>query len=181
MSRLSEPVAVLLLFLALAGCQTAKEFTYRESTPVRISELHFAPSSEQGDLEFVEITNVTESLVDLSRWAVTGAGRVVMPEGTVLGPGDALVLCQDDARYKEVFPNARPPVAELPGKLKGKGETVRIEDAVGNVADEVVYDSADAEVAKAAGTGSSIHRVAGSSSPGRWQAATPTPGTAPKS
>ena len=168
-------IAVLLVLPGLSSCTTPKQFEYREKTPVRVTELHFAPSGEQGDVEFVEIANVTDESVDVSGWQVTGAKRMTLPDGTELAAKRALVICQDKAAFGKTFKGVKP-VATFSGKLKNGGDTVRIEDPDGQVADEVTYDKNDAEVEKATGTGLSIHRrkVIGE---GMWKAAKPTPGS----
>ena len=88
-------IAVFLLLPGLLGCQTQKQHDYRETTPVRVTELHFAPSEEQGDVEFIEIANVTDKSVDLSGWQVTGAQRMSLPDGTELAAKKALVICKN--------------------------------------------------------------------------------------
>jgi hypothetical protein len=170
---------VALLTLASLGCAGAKEFTYLETSPVRITELHFDPSPAQGQAEFIEITNVSAKIVDLSGWQVTGAGRVALAAGTRLGPREVLILCQDPAAFQQAFAGAVAPGGTLSGKLRNAGETVRIEDTEGKVAEEASYDELDPEVKKAAGTGDSLHRR---SAPGEagggaaWKAGKPTPG-----
>jgi hypothetical protein len=167
-----------LLFSTLAllvGCAgpAPKEFTYLEKTPVVITELHFDPSKEQGQGEFIEIANVTKEEIDLSGWQVTGAKRTTFAEGTRLGPRKVLVICQQRSAFRRSYGDIRP-AATFRGKLSNKGETVRVETSDGLVADEASYDPSEPEVKKAAGTGLSLHRTG--VFPVTWRAAEPNPG-----
>ncbi len=168
----------VLVLSGLLSCQTQTQHKYREKPLVRVTEVHFEPSDEQGDVEFIEIANVTDDRVDISGWQVTGAQRMSLPAGTELDPDTALVVCKDKAAFGKAFKGVKP-VATFSGKLKNGGDTIRIEDPDGMVADEVTYDKKDPEVEKAAGTGLSIRRVK-IKGLAMWRAVTPTPGR-PKS
>ena len=163
----------------LSGCSSTP--LKMEASPVRITEVHFSPSLEQGKAEFIEITNTSDATVDLSNWYVTGAGRVPIPPGTTLAPGKAIILCKDQKAVEDLAGGSLPVVATFVGKLKAKGETVRIEDEAGRIADEVSYDPVDPGVPEATGTGLSIHRTS-STDPTQpsWKAAKPTPGVPDK-
>lgn len=154
---------------------------YLDSTPVYIWEIHFDPSSEQQKVEFVEIVNTSREPVDLSGWQVTGAGRVTIPDGTTIAPGQTIVLSSEARAYRAVFPQAPDPVVLLRGKLSNEGETVRIEDPQGRVADEATYDPlVSDEVSKAVDSGLSIHRIRPKAQAGQdiWRAGPPDPGVA---
>ncbi len=168
-------ITVLLVLPGLLSCKTQTQNKYREKPLVRVTEVHFEPSDEQGDVEFIEIANVTDDRVDISGWQVTGAQRLTLPAGTELDPKTALVICKDKAAFKKVFKGVKP-VATFAGKLKNGGDTIRIEDPDGKVADEVTYDKKDPEVEKAAGTGLSIRRRKVKDK-AMWRAGTPTPGS----
>ncbi len=168
-------IAVFLLLVA-SGCSTTR--IYLENSPLRITELHFDPYETQGAVEFVEIANLSAKAIDVSGWVVSGVGDPVLPDGTLILPGKTVVLCEDADAFKAAFGSAVTPAAVYTGKLKGSGETVRVEDAQGRVADEVSYDEDDSEVQKASDTGLSIHRIRGAGGQAAtWKAAAPTPGT----
>jgi hypothetical protein len=175
MARSSIPLTAIACLSAL-GCASQKG--YRETTPVRISEVYFQTPTTQGKASFIEVGNFSKQAVDLSGWQVTGAGRIVLPPGTTLEPGKALVVSGDVKGFKAVFGASVTPVTTYEGKLKNSGETLRIEDPSGVVADEVSYDGTVPEVQKAAGTGLSLHRVSAvaTSQEGAWKAAEPSPG-----
>jgi len=163
--------------LSAFGC-ASDEKQYRETTPVRISEVYYQTPTTQGKAEFIEVGNFSKQPVDLSGWQVTGAGRLMLPAGTTLEPGKALVVVRDLKGFQAVFGAAVKPVMTFEGKLKNSGEPLRIEDPTGAVADEISYDEAVPEVQKAAGTGLSLQRVStvATSEEGAWKAAEPSPG-----
>ncbi|MCH2375612.1 MAG: lamin tail domain-containing protein [Planctomycetes bacterium] len=174
MWKLTRVFVASCLLSACAG-QEPKQFTYLSNTPVRITELHVDPSAQQGKVEFIEIANTSKSRVDLSGWSVSGAGRKSLPTGTTLASGDALVVCQNMADFRRTFARAPKPVAELSGKLRNRGEIVRLEDPQGRIADEVDYDLRDVALEKAKGGGWSLHRLRVRTEP-IWGAGKPTPG-----
>lgn len=175
MPKMFRLIALLPALPVLLSCETVKEFDYRSSTPVRVTELHFDCPSDQGDAEFVEIANVSDDTINVAGWEITGAGRLALPAGSELKPREALVICRDPQSFQKAFSGVTP-VATFTGKLSNKGETIRIEDPDGLVADEVEYDDNNPEVAKASGTGLSIHRLKGSRDNVTWRAAEPSPG-----
>ncbi len=168
-------IAALVAFSGISSCEMPKQFDYRENTPVRVTEVYFESSAEHGDVEFIEIASVAEEPIDVSGWQVTGAGRLAIPPGTTLNPKSALVICRGADAFKQAFSGVVP-VAMFTGKLSNQGETIRVEDPSGQVADEVTYNESDPEVLKAAGTGMSIHRQKVTGQP-LWRAAKPTPGS----
>ena len=179
-TRLTTAVALTLAYGAvLASCaapRAKKELVYREQTPVRITEIHYSPSKEQGKgAEFIEIANVTKSSVDLSGWQVTGAKRLKLPTGTTLQPRETLVVCSNREVLRALF--RADAAAVFKGKLKSK-ETVRVEDPEGRVADEVKYNAKNDQAKRASNTGLSLHRrrVKSTDGQGIWNAKMPSPG-----
>ncbi len=163
---------------ALAGCgaaATPKPRTYLPNSDVRITEIHFDPSPTQGQVEFIELANVGTAPAQLGGWEVTGAGRIALPAGTTLNPGDVAVLCKDAAALKRAFGKELAPIVTFRGKLRSSGETVRLEDPTGKIADEVSYSEAQPAAKEASDTGRSLHRTSFDRD-GSWNAADPTPG-----
>ncbi len=74
-----------------------------EISEVIISEVYFNPEDPDGDrgirpldLEFVEVTNTSESPVDLTGWQLAGEVAYTFPDGTTLGANDSAVLVSFD-------------------------------------------------------------------------------------
>lgn len=176
---LTNRVLAIGVVCALLGCGGPTRVKL-EGSRVKVSEVHFDPSNEQGRAEFIEIVNLGNAGEDLSGWGVTGAGRIALPAGTKIPPRGVLVVAKDKAACEKLAGRSLEIAATFTGKLRSKGETIRVEDTSGRVADEVSYDPADPEVAKAQGSGLSIHRTnydASGLPPGTtWKAAPPTPG-----
>ena len=70
---------------------------------VIISEVYFAPLDpdeegfiQAGDLEFLELTNVTDQPVPLTGWRLTGDVQYALPDGVTLAAGDSLVIAGFD-------------------------------------------------------------------------------------
>lgn len=179
------PICSVVLVVAVAGCATPR--TYLKDSAVKVTEVHFDPSAEQGQVEFIELGNTGSMSADVSLWQVTGAGRLVLPAALSLEPGKCVVVTQDAAAFAKAFPDAPTPMAVFEGKLKNSGETIRVEDARGRIADEARYDDQDPEVVKASDTGLSLHRVdyridySGKDAELHpWKAGKPTPGVLSK-
>lgn len=169
-------VAVACACLVSLGCHTPRSAV--SGAPVIVSELLFYPSDAQGSAEFIEIANIAGEPIDLSGWQITGAGRIGIPQGMKVGPGETVVLCKHEETCAKIGGRPLKHAVALEGKLKNKGETVRIEDPEGRVADEATYDAADPSIQGACGTGNSIHRANYKASEGKglWHVGPPTPG-----
>jgi hypothetical protein len=162
----------------LVSCSSTPE--YLKDSPLFITELHFDPSTEQGegDAEFVEIVNISSEPVDLTGWSMSGIGSFSFESGTVAPAEGAIVVCRDKAVCSELSPNEIPIAGVFDGKLSSKGEIITIEDPQGRIADAVQYTPELPEVEKASGSGLSIHRVDFTVGGGEraWKAGPTSPG-----
>ena len=103
---------------------------------VVISELHYSPVA---GVEFLELHNPTGSSVDLSGWTIDAVGLTV-PGGTVMLPGDYLVLTKSITAFQAAYPNVPNVVlVQFSGGLSGGGETVQLKNASGSEVDVVSY------------------------------------------
>ncbi|MDB4669818.1 lamin tail domain-containing protein, partial [bacterium] len=64
---------------------------------VVFSEIHYHPAGDDYALEFVELHNLMAIDVDMSNWRLSGDVDFDFPEGTVLSPGDYLVVASNPA------------------------------------------------------------------------------------
>ena len=103
-----------------------------------INEIMFDPPSKQRRSEFIELYNRGPSTVDLSGWEFANGIDFAMPPGTSIPSGGYLVVAADPA-YMTATYGALPMVGGYSGQLSNGGELVRLEDAHGNLADEVHY------------------------------------------
>ena len=108
-----------------------------------VTELHYHPAlpndaeieaghDEDNDFEFIEITNTSSSLVDFTNVTFTHGVTFTMPVGTVLAPGERVVLVADqdafEFRYGLGFVRI---VGEFTGSLSNSGERIRLAAADG--------------------------------------------------
>lgn len=96
-----------------------------------------APGGESAE-EWVELYNKGDGPVDLSGWEFQDAIRFVFPQGTVLGPGEYIVVAHDGAALAMTHPTI-PVVGQYEGRLSNKGERILLVDNHRNIADEVHY------------------------------------------
>ena len=64
----------------------------------------------------------------------------LIPDGTILSPGDYLVICEDSSAYRSLHPGAAPCAGDWGFALSAAGETVRLYDPTGSLVDRVAWD-----------------------------------------
>jgi spore coat protein CotH len=105
---------------------------------VAINEL--MPSPVTDDAEFLELRNVSGAPIDVGGWCVTEGISVCLPAATMIAADGFLLLVQDEAIARAEWGiDISVPLYVYSGGQKGKGETIRLEDDLGGVADEVTY------------------------------------------
>ncbi len=169
-------------------------------TPVLINEIHYHPTDLPGLLdnardEFVELHNPTTSPVVIGGWHLKGASDFTFPPGTVLRPGDYILLVgfnPTDILTLNAFRTALGVSAATPifgpfsPKLQNDEADVEIsrppilpmEQAFVNI-DKVRYADFAPWPLAADGTGPSLQRESRTvigNDPANWAAFTPTPG-----
>lgn len=131
--------------------------------------------------EYIELFNTsTTTLFDLSGWQVDGLG-FVFPPGSVIEPGQFLVLAKDRVACVEAYGARVVPLAEFPGVLNPEGETLRlIKPGATRLADvlvaEVTYSSGAPWPAEANRGGVAVQLkdpTHGQDRPGNWEAYSP--------
>ena len=145
---------------------------------VVINEIHYDPPDNTIPGEFIEIVNQGSSPTDISNWFFSDGITFVIPDATVVLPGQHLVIAQDPVTI-----NAEYGVTSLgpwSGRLSSEGERVVLRNADGDVVDEVTYRQGFPWPIAAGGNGPSMELVNPSVDNdlgGSWRAGTsPTPG-----
>ena len=64
---------------------------------VVFSEIHYHPAGDDYALEYIELHNLMATDVDMSNWRLLGDVDFDFPEGTVISPGDYLVVASNPA------------------------------------------------------------------------------------
>ncbi|MFQ3212715.1 MAG: hypothetical protein ACI9XJ_001855 [Marivirga sp.] len=108
-----------------------------------ISKINYNPNSaEFGDIdeqEFIEITNVGSSTVDLTGIYFGSTGFVYQfPPNKSLAAGKRVLLANDSVIFKSKYNQS--PYGEFTRSLSNGGEQLLLLDAFGNIIDEVFYD-----------------------------------------
>ena len=120
-------------------------------TGVVISELMIEPPSEHRDGEFIELYNNSGAVVDLTGWTFSSGVDFTFPNGSSIPPGGYLVVVSN-----EDFTTYSNSAGQFSGKLSNGGELLRLEDAWGNLVDEVHYHAGGDWPELAGGQGSSL-------------------------
>jgi hypothetical protein len=105
-----------------------------------LNELHYHPPDAQADAEFIEIHNAGTSSADMSGWTISDGLDAALPPGTMLDPGEFLVLALDPSILLAETGYAGA-LAWSSGRLSNGGERLALADASGNELD--VVDFAD--------------------------------------
>ena len=107
-----------------------------------ITELHYHPAApteaeiaagfiDQDQFEFLELRNFSDARIELGDSAFTEGIAFTFPVGTVLEPGDFVVLASDPAAFASRYGNGIVPIGTYQGNLANSGERLRLADADG--------------------------------------------------
>ncbi|MDB4383945.1 lamin tail domain-containing protein, partial [Akkermansiaceae bacterium] len=107
-------------------------------TSIVINEIMYDAPSDHGTAEYIELYNRSTEVVDLTGWEITDGVRFDFPDGTSIAPGGYLVVAANQDYLTAAHGNI-PVVGNWRGSLRDTGELIRIEDANGNLVDEVDY------------------------------------------
>ncbi|MGK0189428.1 MAG: hypothetical protein ACI9R3_005245 [Verrucomicrobiales bacterium] len=123
-------------------------------TNIVINEIMCDPPSNSRNGEFVELYNRGDSTVDLADWEFVEGIRFQFPAGTTLAAGGYLVVAADASNIE-----ANNVIGGASGRLRNGGELLRMEDAAGNLADQVDYRTGGEWSDLANGNGSSLELI----------------------
>jgi len=108
------------------------------TAPVVINEFSYDDTSTD-DLEFIEIYNRTASPVDISGWSLVGDDSngvnftEVFPPGTILAPGDYLVLGDTGVPNVDIVRSS--------GFLQNSNESITLFDGSAAIVDTLIYEA----------------------------------------
>lgn len=120
---------------------------YVVSRPIKITAIAYQPNPaapaadvKANDVyEFFQLTNIGSTPVDVSNFMVTEAiDTFRLPQGTSIAGGETIMLCSDDTKYPSVLMRK---FKWTKGKLANEGENISFRDNVGNLVNEVKYDT----------------------------------------
>ncbi len=140
------------------------------NTDIVINEIMAAPPSGERDGEFVELYNRGASPVNVGGWKLNDAVHFTIPAGTTIAPGGYLVVGGNIAFLNTSYPGLIA-LGNWNGSLGNNGDLLRLEDAKGNLVNQVDYKFGGEWPEQAAGNGSSLELVnpfADNSAGGAW-------------
>ena len=125
-------------------------------TSVVINEIMADPLSDEDYMQYVELYNRGASMVDLSGWRIASGIEYQFPFGLTLDPGEYLVVAKDPNWVTATYGAGFTVVGPFDQNLSNDGELLRLEDAEGELADEVHFAFEGDWPEKARGLGSSL-------------------------
>ncbi|MDA0766953.1 MAG: lamin tail domain-containing protein [Verrucomicrobia bacterium] len=140
------------------------------NTNVVINEIMYDTPSDARTGEFVELYNRGGTQQDLSGWSFVDGIDFTFPTGTILNPGAYLVVAADASWLANQYGSIQI-LGDFTGQLSDSGELIRLEDAAGNLVDEVDYLPSGDWPELADGDGSSMelkHPSMNNDSPSAW-------------
>jgi hypothetical protein len=104
-------------------------------------------SFEDNDYEYIELVNISESVIDLGGLRFTQGIAFEFAAATMLAPGERILVVRSLAAFQERYGTEVRVAGQYGGtpedyKLSNGGETLRLEDAQGRVIQEFAYDDA---------------------------------------
>ncbi|HLU49985.1 MAG TPA: lamin tail domain-containing protein, partial [Planctomycetota bacterium] len=141
---------------------------------VIFNEIHYHPISDSSDDEFIELFNRGDVSHDLSGYEIDGVDYT-FPDGTVIGPGEYLVVAKSPERIRSVYDLDESVVIGpgYGGVLRDGGERLALRDPRGNTAAVLRYRDGGEWTRWADGRGSTLERIdpfGEESAPTNWDA-----------
>lgn len=134
---------------------------------LRVSEINYNPSGALAS-EFLELTNISTgtaaTVLDLSGASITDGPSepFVFPAGTVLRPGEYLLVVGSRSGFAAAYPGNNTVIAgEFVGRLSDGGETIRLQDADGGLVVEIQYADDGLWPTSADGLGATLELIDG--------------------
>jgi len=115
--------------------------------PIVINEINYNSPDSPDPNDWVELHNPNNSSVNISGWYFEDeSGRFFgLPKNTIIPAGGYLILAEDLAKFKSVYPNVTNVIGSFGQDprgfgLSGGGELITLKNANGVLIDEVEYD-----------------------------------------
>ena len=105
---------------------------------ININEIMYAPSEDWGGRynEWVELyNNESTKAIEITGWTID---EKTIPEA-IMQPGDYLIIARMKDTFDAYYPNMTCMVLEVKISLSNSGETIMLNDSMGNINDSVSY------------------------------------------
>lgn len=93
---------------------------------LRITELMYNPATD-GDAEYIEFTNISGNILDLSGVRINGAVDYTFDDGQMINPGEILLVVKDEVVFNTHYTGNINIVGEYDGSLSNSGEEVLLQ------------------------------------------------------
>ncbi|YCM44180.1 lamin tail domain-containing protein [Verrucomicrobiaceae bacterium 227] len=146
-----------------------------------INEVHYDADPKTDWVEFIELINSGATSVDLGLWSFSDGLSFTFPGGTMIAPGEILLVAESPAALSNRFTEIPGSVQILTyaGSLSSSGETLTLVDSTGAVIDTVDYQTEFPWPIAASGEGDSMQLLnpeLDNNLGGAWRSSAPTPG-----
>jgi len=111
-----------------------------------INEINYNSADDFDAGDWIELYNNDVEGVDISGWSFKDDDdehSYTLPDNTILGQGEYLVLCADTSLFMSCFPEVSNFVGNFDFGLGGGGDQVRLFDVTETIVDSVEYDDED--------------------------------------
>lgn len=125
------------------------------NTSIVINEIMADPPSNQRDGEFIELYNKGASAVNVGGWTLDDDVNFTIPPGTMIPSGGYLVIAANATWLNSQYTGLAA-IGSWSGSLNNNGDRLRLEDANGNLVDEVDFRFGGEWPGAAGGDGSSL-------------------------
>ena len=139
---------------------------------IQISEIMYHPATDEARSEWLELYNEAPSRRDISLWRFTKGIEYIFPEGTIMEPGEYIVVASDPNALQFAYDIAKV-FGPYEDRLSNSGEKIVLSDTAGAAMVEVRYDDRHPWPIAPDGTGHSLtkDRLRGlPSDPQYWRA-----------
>ncbi len=125
--------------IVLASLVAVPIKTFAQTPTVIFSEIAWAGSSQSSSDEWIELTNLTDTPIDLSNWTITGAGSsgkdLVVPDDTVIEPYSTFLIANYDSSHDNSALSVEPNFITATLSLPNDGFRATLYDHDGSLID----------------------------------------------
>jgi hypothetical protein len=138
---------------------TAYFFGQPDTAKIVFSEVNYNSSVDADAGDWVELHNPGQWPLDISGWKFKDSQNsnfFLFPENTVMHPNDYLVLCEDTAKFRSVYPGISNTMGPYGFGLSSAGENLRLFDQDMNIYLSMSYLGSNPWPSDANGTGKTL-------------------------
>jgi hypothetical protein len=132
--------------------------TNLQGQAVVINEVMYHPPMARDDLQFIELMNIKEEVVDLSGWRLSGGVNFTFPKGAQIQPNSFTVISASPLAFSKHYQTQA--LGPFKKSLSHSGERIALMNDAGQVIDELTFSDESPWPKTPDGYGASIERIA---------------------